>query len=97
MPRKQSQTNDGDSRGSAQLRLRRASSVEDAHTLVLVDVVDRQAPVLRTGGDQDGAGGDLVRFLQAHEVAAIPGLERDRTEWRGYPRVELPRLGDGAA
>jgi hypothetical protein len=49
-----SSADDGYALGSAELRLGRPRGVEDADALVLVEVVDGQAPVLRAGGDQDG-------------------------------------------
>src|SRR3954468_14100790 len=87
----------GHALGPAELRLGRAGGVEDTDALVLVEVVDGQAPVLRAGGDQDRSGSDFAILLQLDDVAYVAGLERDRTIWRGQARVELSRLGDGAA
>ena len=64
---------------------------------VLVKIVDRQPPVLRAGRDHDRARGDLVILLQADNVASVARLERERAEWGRQARLELPRLGDGAA
>ena len=57
-----------DARGAAELRLGRPGGVEDADALVAREAVDRQAPVLRAGGDQDGARGDLVILFQPDDV-----------------------------
>ena len=86
-----------DPRGAAELRLRRPGGVEDADPLVVGEAVDREAPVLRAGGEQHGARGDLVVLLEPHDVAPVSRLERDRAVGRRRPRVELARLGDGAA
>jgi hypothetical protein len=88
---------DGHALGSAELRLGWAGGVKDADALVLVEVVDGQAPVLRAGGDQDRSGSDFAILPQLHDVAPVAGLERDRTIRRRQARVELSRLGDGAA
>ena len=70
---------DADARGAAELRLGRPGGVEDAHALVVVEAVDRQAPVLGAGGEHDGARGDLVAVLEPHDVAVrCPARARAR-------------------
>ena len=61
--------------GAAELRLGRAGGVEDARAFVLLKIVDRQPPVLRAGGDQDRARGDLVILLQPHDVTSVARLQ----------------------
>ena len=61
---------------AAELRLGRAGRVEDADPLVLLEVVDRQAPVFGAGREQDRARRDLVALLEPDEVAVGAGLER---------------------
>lgn len=65
-----------DARGAAELCLRGARGVEHAHALVVGEPVDREAPILRTGRQKDGAGGDLVIVLEAHDVASVAWFER---------------------
>ena len=84
---------DGDARGSAELRLRRAGGVEDADPLVVGEVGDGQAAVLRAGREQHGPRADLLSVLEPDEMPAVPGLERDRAIRSGGARVELARLG----
>ena len=58
--------------------LGRAGGVEDAHALVVLEVADRQAPVVGAGGDHDGARDDLVPFLEVARVESVARLERQR-------------------
>ena len=83
---------DADARGAAELRLGRPGGVEDAHALELREPVDREAPVLRAGREQDGARGDLVVLFEAHEWRPSPGFERERAVGRRGAGVELARL-----
>src|SRR5438309_3138205 len=88
---------DGDAGGAAELRLGRPGRVEDADALVLVQVLERQPPVLRAGGQHDGASRDFVSLLELYEVAPVSRLERDCAIRSGRTHAELPRLGHGAA
>ena len=81
---------DADPLGAAELRLGRPGGVEDAEPLVVVEVVDRQAPVFGAGREQHRAGGDLVAVLEPDQVALVAGLER-RGRGRGSP-VRAPNL-----
>ena len=65
-------------RGAAQLRLRRPGGVEDAEPLVIGETVERSAGS-GAGGEDHGARRDLVVILEAHDVAPVAGLERDRS------------------
>src|SRR5207253_1583017 len=56
-----------------------------------------EASVLRTGRQQDDARGNLAVLFEAHEMAAVAGLERKRAVGRRETRAEFARLRDGAA
>ena len=87
----------GDPLGAAELRLGWAGGVEDAHALVLGESLDRKAPVLRAGREQDRLRGDLAILFQPQDVASVSRFEGERAVGRGQAGVELPRLGDRAA
>ena len=65
---------DADALGAAQLGLGRPGGVEDADSLVLVEVIDREPSVLRAGREQDRARGDLVIVFEADDVASVARL-----------------------
>ena len=87
----------GDARAGAEVGFGRPGGVEDGQTLELGKAVDREAPVLSARCEQDGACGDLPVVLEADEMPAVPGLERERAVRRRGARVELARLRDCAA
>src|SRR5262249_47001226 len=88
---------DRHARAGAELRLGGARGVEGGQPLELGEPLDREPAVLRAGGEQDGAGGDLAVVLEADEMASGSRLEGERAVRRGAARVELARLRDGAA
>ena len=89
---------DGDPRGAAEPRFGRARRVEDAEALVLVQVLEREAPVLGARREHDGAGRDLVALLELYDMTALlPRLEPDCAIGRRGPRAELARLRHGTA
>src|SRR5437763_13946181 len=63
----------------------------------MAEAVERQAAVVGTGGEQDGASRDLVPLLELDDVPFVAGLERDRPVRGRGSRAELSRLCDGAA
>jgi hypothetical protein len=65
--------------------------------LVVGEALGGEAPVLRVGGQHDGAGDDLLTVLQPHQVTPVPGLQRDGPVRRRRARVELARLDDRPA
>ena len=65
----------GDPLRGAELRLGWAGGVEDAHALVLGESLNRKAPVLRAGCEQDSPCGDLAILFQSHRVASVSRLE----------------------
>ena len=73
---------DADPLGAAELRLGRPGGVEDADPLVLVEVVDRQAPVFGAGREHDRPGADLEVALEPDEVA-LARRARARAPGRG--------------
>ena len=88
-------TDHGDAGGAAEPGLGRAGCVEHGHPFELREAVDGQAPVLRAGGEKDGASLDAVAALEADDVTGASGLQRDRAVRGRRARVELPRLDDG--
>ncbi len=81
----------------AELRLGRAGGVEDADPLVVLEALDRQAPVVGAGGEQDRSRRYLVALFEPHDVAVIAGLERLGAVGGRRAGAELARLGDRAA
>src|ERR687892_1787789 len=81
----------GDPFGAAELCLGWAGGVESAHALVLRESLNRKAPVLRTGREQDCPRGDLAILLQSQEVASVSRLKGNRAIGRRQAGVE-PRL-----
>ena len=82
--------------GAAALGLGRAGRVEDADSLVRLEVVDRQPAVVGAGGEDDRAGRDLVVVLETDDVPVGARLERHRAVRRRRTRAELSRLRDRA-
>src|SRR5439155_14410983 len=85
----------GDARGSAQLCFRWSGGVEDARALVFGETLEREPPVVGTGGEDDRAGRDLVLLFQPYEVSPAARLEPDRTVGGRRPGAELACLADG--
>ena len=88
---------DADPLGAAELRLGRPGGVEDAEALVLVEVLDRQAPVFGPGREQHRLRRDLDVAVEPDPVAVLAGLERERPVGGRGAGAELARLGDRAA
>src|SRR5262249_26211382 len=87
---------DTDPRRTAAPSFLRPRGVEDADALVRLDLGNGQPAVLGACRQDDGPRPHLLAAVEANDVMAGAGLERDGPVRRGEACTELPSLADGA-